>query len=205
MNLGNKSTLIASAALVALFALVGIAYGGWFTPGSNPPSGDVAESINVGSDPQQKLGGLKLNTSKLVQFGLVVYGTPGDENPFTATGRVGIGINNPEERLDVVGNIGLTGILRPNGADGKPNQILTKISQSQIGWTNRLAWMTIPRLDLNNGNGCVTVFPACPTTPSSWTEYEVIGGAVNCSQADGTWSYGAQTRVCYCDSEACNP
>ena len=49
---------------------------------------------------------------------------------------VGVGTNTPVERLDVNGNINLTGSIKVNGVDGQPNQVLMKNSNGVLGWTD---------------------------------------------------------------------
>lgn len=47
---------------------------------------------------------------------------------------VGIGNNNPSEKLDVTGNINLTGTIKTNGVDGAANQILMKNGSGNLVW-----------------------------------------------------------------------
>ena len=47
-----------------------------------------------------------------------------------------VGINNPNpgEKLDVNGNINVTGTIKANGVDGAPNQVLMKNSSGNFSW-----------------------------------------------------------------------
>ena len=47
---------------------------------------------------------------------------------------VGIGNPNPAEKLDVTGNINVTGTIKANGTDGKPNQVLMKNNTGELEW-----------------------------------------------------------------------
>jgi hypothetical protein len=47
---------------------------------------------------------------------------------------VGVGIANPAERLDVNGNINVTGTIKANGVDGQPNQALMKNAAGVFVW-----------------------------------------------------------------------
>jgi len=47
---------------------------------------------------------------------------------------VGIGTNTPSEKLDVNGNINVTGTIKANGVDGAPNQVLMKNSSGVLSW-----------------------------------------------------------------------
>jgi hypothetical protein len=49
-------------------------------------------------------------------------------------GRVGIGTDNPSERLDVTGNINVTGTIKANGVDGQPNEVLMKNNSGDLSW-----------------------------------------------------------------------
>lgn len=52
----------------------------------------------------------------------------------TAAQHVGIGTSTPSERLDVSGNINLSGTIKVNGTDGNPNQVLMKNSSGTMTW-----------------------------------------------------------------------
>lgn len=47
---------------------------------------------------------------------------------------VGIGTTTPSEKLDVTGNINVTGTIKANGVDGTPNQVLMKSSGGLLTW-----------------------------------------------------------------------
>ena len=47
---------------------------------------------------------------------------------------VGIGNADPAEKLDVTGNINVTGTIKANGKDGAPNQLLMKNSLGILEW-----------------------------------------------------------------------
>ena len=47
---------------------------------------------------------------------------------------VGVGTTTPAEKLDVNGNINVTGTIKTNGADGQPNQVLMKSSTGNLVW-----------------------------------------------------------------------
>jgi hypothetical protein len=47
---------------------------------------------------------------------------------------VGVGTSNPAERLDVNGNINVTGTIKANGVDGTANQVLMKNGSGVLSW-----------------------------------------------------------------------
>jgi hypothetical protein len=47
---------------------------------------------------------------------------------------VGVGTTTPVEKLDVNGNINVTGTIKANGVDGQPNQVLMKNSSGVFVW-----------------------------------------------------------------------
>jgi hypothetical protein len=55
---------------------------------------------------------------------------------FTSNGRLGLGIFNPSEKLDVNGNINLNGAIKINGNSGTAGQVLTSNGGSNPTWTS---------------------------------------------------------------------
>lgn len=49
---------------------------------------------------------------------------------------VGIGTNTPSERLDVQGNINVSGTIKVNGTDGTANQVLKKSGTGELAWSS---------------------------------------------------------------------
>ena len=47
---------------------------------------------------------------------------------------IGVGTANPSEKLDVTGNINVTGTIKANGVDGTPNQVLMKSNDGNLQW-----------------------------------------------------------------------
>ncbi len=47
---------------------------------------------------------------------------------------VGVGTTTPAEKLDVAGNINVTGTIKVNGVDGTPGQVLMKNSSGNLAW-----------------------------------------------------------------------
>jgi hypothetical protein len=54
----------------------------------------------------------------------------------TKAQNVGIGNPNPAEKLDVRGNINLTGTIKANGVDGTARQVLAKNASNNLDWVN---------------------------------------------------------------------
>ena len=53
---------------------------------------------------------------------------------FLQAQNVGIGNKNPTEKLDVTGNINVSGTIKANGTDGTANQVLMKNSGGNLAW-----------------------------------------------------------------------
>ena len=100
--------------LVSLFFVVAVIYAVWTEPEVAPPDGNVDAPLNVGSVSQQKIGPLILNTGGAAT-GLIV-----DQ------GNVGIGTTNPGAKLEIAGQIKITG-----GTPGA-GQVLTTLDASGL-------------------------------------------------------------------------
>jgi len=141
-NLGN---LILITILVSFFTIIiGLA---WTEPTSNPPYGNVAAPLNVGSTGQVRAGGLLINQNG-ASIGLIV-----------ATGTVGIGTLSPGYKLDIAGDLRLQPISTSTGANGVIyyNSSLDKFQCYQGGaWTDCLSNGGIP-------TGALIAFPDTST------------------------------------------
>jgi hypothetical protein len=85
----NLFSFLLVVIFVSFFILtIGLA---WTEPTAAPPGGNVSAPLNVGPTGQVKRGGLTLNTGG-ASIGLVVV-----------SGNVGIGITDPQQKLDVAG------------------------------------------------------------------------------------------------------
>lgn len=142
-----KASAILTIAISVIFAGALIAHGGWLPPGG-PTSPDVTQPLDIGSAGQSKSGGLILNSGGAAAYGLVVDGSSagggqvGEPGGSQTTGLVGIGTNNPFERLDVVGDIQISGLIKPKGATGSNDQALS-LDANGMQWKNRTAWTTL--------------------------------------------------------------
>lgn len=96
--------------------------------------------------------------------------TMGNQNGAT---RVGIGTNDPREKLHIAGNIEISGILKPNGNQGNTGEVLTRTG-SGMNWQSSTG-QNIPSqcmIVLKSGNTATKA--ACPAG------YAAISGSVSC-------------------------
>lgn len=97
---------------------------------------------------------------------------------FTHAQNVGIGNPAPAEKLDVNGNINVTGTIKANGIDGAANQVLMKNGSGTMVWGDMCDYKNIFMLDIPGSTSW--------TVPADVTKVwvEAWGGG-----AGGTW-YG---------------
>jgi hypothetical protein len=74
--------------------------------------------------------GIKFTTMKRISLLSVVYWF----SLSLAAQNVGINNPTPAEKLDVNGNINVTGTIKANGVDGTANQVLMKNSSGNLAW-----------------------------------------------------------------------
>jgi len=99
---------------LAIFIVCGAIYA-WVDPSASPPPGNIAAPINVGSQSQTKLGSLTVSSLSRAELGGAnggIYAMQGGSSyagQFVGTtyfnGNVGIGISNPNYKLDVVDSL----------------------------------------------------------------------------------------------------
>ena len=158
---------------------------------SEPVSGTLDLSLttplNTGSAVQTKKSGLGLNAGNGPN-GLIIYDftNPGTE-------KLGIGADDPQAKLHLVGNWAISGAIKPGGLSGKPDDVLVNVIGNQMQWGS-VAWLNIQRIDIVQSGACTQIFPSCP---SRWNFYADEVSDANCPTVDGTYfGYGA-TRICY--------
>jgi hypothetical protein len=94
----------------------------------NRTAGNIGTDFTISSNREN---GLRISSqSDLLgnQHDSILHATP--------NGRIGINRINPTERLDVNGNINLTGTIKANGVDGTAGQVLMKNSSGTLSWVN---------------------------------------------------------------------
>lgn len=102
----------------------------------------------------------------------------------TAAQRVGIGAPAPTEKLDVNGNINVTGTIKANGVDGTANQVLMKNSSGIMVWGDMCEYKNIATF--TSGTSAWTV-PAGVT--KVWVEVWGGGGGGNFYAGGGGGGY----------------
>lgn len=110
-----KSTTLQIISLIGVFLLAQVVFG-FAEPVQAPPNGNAPAPLNVGSSIQSKTGGLILNTGGAA-YGLIVQ-----------LGNMGIGVANPTAKLEVAGQVKITG-----GSPGS-GKILTSDSAGLASW-----------------------------------------------------------------------
>ncbi|HEY4475374.1 MAG TPA: hypothetical protein VJB92_01485 [Candidatus Paceibacterota bacterium] len=186
-----------------LFFGVLVSRAGWWPSSGNPPFFNVSETLHTGSN-QTKEGGLILNkasggTNRGANIGFIV----GDDsrNP-SSTGRIAVGIPlDPyvlndfinqlnrfrDGKVHLDGNLGITGIIAPNGNSGNVNEILAKTDTTSMDWQKRASWITLVSVPTT----CSSVISAPSCISIGYAEY----GSEFCIQ-DSSSEYDIKVRVC---------
>jgi hypothetical protein len=68
---------------------------------------------------------------------------------------VGVGTITPVERLDVNGNINVTGTIKANGTDGTANQVLMKNNNGILAWGDLCDYKNLATFTTGSGNWIV--------------------------------------------------
>ena len=86
---------------------------------------------------------------------------------FTPTGRLGLGISNPAEVLDVNGNINLNGVIKVNGNSGTAGQVLTSNGTGDPQWKNA-AYGNTTRFSVHAGTNLTSSSGIAPITATNY-------------------------------------
>jgi hypothetical protein len=87
---------------------------------------------------------------------------------------VGIGTSTPVEKLDVTGNINVTGTIKANGVDGQPNQVLMKNNSGVLEWGNMSEYKNIATF---TDTSTTVIWPVPAGVTKVWVELWGGGGA----------------------------
>gem|GEM_PF-5770913 len=134
-----KKTLEKTAYWIGILTIgivVGVtvkAVSAWVEPNAMPPGGNIAAPLNTGNIGQSKQGGLTLN------IGGATYGLIVDK------GLVGIGVTAPGEKLEVNGNIKLSG----SSPSFKVTNVATPTNPSDVATKGY-----VDSLGTGTGSGC---------------------------------------------------
>lgn len=108
---------------ITLILALGVSYvSAWATPDSAPTGGNIAAPINTSDVLQTKTGTLALlniGSQSLETFGSAFFAT--------VTGNVGIGTSTPQVKLDIIGDLRVSGNILKSGipcTDGTVNATL---------------------------------------------------------------------------------
>ena len=88
-----------------------------------------------------------------------------------------VGINNPTpvEKLDIIGNLKITGLVKPNGTTGSIGQVLSNNGDGTMSWVNpSSAWSYVDQSIRNNNLGNVGIGGA----PSGSALLDVFGNGI---------------------------
>ncbi|MFN8252012.1 MAG: hypothetical protein U0V75_09040 [Ferruginibacter sp.] len=105
---------------------------------------------------------------------------------------VGIGTASPLEKLDVNGNINVTGTIKANGTDGTANQVLMKNSSGNLAWGDLCDYKTFVSFQYTSSMATQTW-----TVPAGTTKImvELWGGGSGANASGGGGGGGAYARA----------
>ena len=119
----------------------------------------------------------------------------------TAAQRIGIGIGNPSEKLDVNGNVNVAGTIKASGVDGTSGQLLMNNGNGTMQWENISALTSSPSSGFGVWGDCSTSSiigayqPVADSASPGVAEY--YGSSVSISGdfaivgSDGDFNHGA--------------
>ncbi len=168
----------------------------WIEPTTVPPGNNIFAPINSSAFGQSKVGGLILNLGNAAHGLIVKYGL------------VGIGTDNPQAKLDVVGKIRSTGLevnsttegaLLPRMTTTERDAIASKVeglliyntTTKQLEIYSDGAWKSSGGSGDSIPKGTISFFNLS-TCPSGWTEKTELRGRYVVAKPDGGTLLGSQ-------------
>ena len=102
---------------------------------------------------------------------------------FRGNGNVGINNLTPAERLDVNGNINVTGTIKANGAPGLPNQLLGTNETGSLAWVDRTGGTGAGNVGFGSWGDCSmnNISEYLPVTDTGGASIEYFGNSVSMS------------------------
>ncbi len=181
MSFKNKLTIITLAILISTVTLSNVH--AWVEPTTIPPGNNIFAPINSSAFGQSKIGGLILNIGNATHGLIVRYGL------------VGIGTDDPQAKLDVVGKVRSTGLEVNSTTEGVLFPRMTTAERDAIA--NKVEGLLIYNTDSNSkqleiytdsawkpiGSGGGDSLPKgtiaffnLPSCPSGWAEKTELKG-----------------------------
>jgi len=112
---------------------------------------------------------------------------------FSFSQNVGIGTAIPNERLDVNGNINVTGTIKANGVDGTSNQVLMKNNSGILAWSDMCQYQNFVSLTLTTASTWIVPSGVTKILVEVWGAGG--GGNVFCGGGGGGYIKGHFTVV----------
>jgi len=186
---------LVSVSVMALFFALGIliAYGKWYLITTQPPDPNTSPPLSTGYS-EGKGGGLILNAdAQPADAGLIVSDSGDLKKGFVFLRDVadqygyGIPLALPREKLDLVGNLKISGLIAPYNNRGSSGQIFMN-DGSRDSWQNRRAFLTLV------GSPGTCWFPLYPSTCADVGYVEYGKYCIPDYQNSG---YDLPVRLCY--------
>jgi len=144
-----------------------------------PTQGNIGAPItNTPNTTQVKAGGIYINEAHPSGTGLIIYAEPQNNKGRLMLVPYGSSLTTAqEEQISLVGNLDISGLLKPNGVAGLKNQILVRGNDTNghdaMTWGDTSAWITVTGGYVNDLTCLGALPPArCEEYNPAYTEYQ---------------------------------